>query len=72
MAKLCSSRNKPNKQTVLRKSATMEFMREIPFTKIRNMGGKLGSEVESELGVEKAGDIWHVAMIIRTRYMSRR
>ncbi|KAI9493499.1 hypothetical protein BDB00DRAFT_374221 [Zychaea mexicana] len=58
VAKLCSSRNKPNKQTVLRKSAAMEFMREIPFTKIRNLGGKLGNEVESELGIETAGDVW--------------
>ncbi|KAI8143863.1 hypothetical protein BJV82DRAFT_87272 [Fennellomyces sp. T-0311] len=57
-AKLCSSKNKPNKQTILRKSAAMDFMREIPFTKIRNMGGKLGNEVESELGIEKAGDVW--------------
>ncbi|KAI9270751.1 hypothetical protein BDA99DRAFT_502608 [Phascolomyces articulosus] len=58
VAKLCSSRNKPNNQTILRKSATMGFMRDIPFTSIRNMGGKLGTEVESELGVETAGDIW--------------
>ena len=58
VAKLCSSRNKPNKQTILRRSAMMGFMRDIPFTKIRNMGGKLGHEVENDLGIETAGDAW--------------
>ena len=36
----------------------MGFMRDIPFTNIRNMGGKLGNEVENDLGVETAGDAW--------------
>ncbi|CEI99379.1 hypothetical protein RMCBS344292_13469 [Rhizopus microsporus] len=58
VAKLCSSKNKPNKQTVLRDSAALYFMEHVPFTKIRNLGGKLGSEVESSLTINKASDLW--------------
>ncbi|CEG79770.1 hypothetical protein RMATCC62417_14198 [Rhizopus microsporus] len=58
VAKLCSSKNKPNKQTVLRDSAALYFMEQVPFTKIRNLGGKLGSEVESGLSIDKASDLW--------------
>ncbi|RCI02085.1 DNA-directed DNA polymerase eta rad30 [Rhizopus stolonifer] len=58
VAKLCSSKNKPNKQTVLRLTAVSNFMETVPFTKIRNLGGKLGSEIESELSVDKASDLW--------------
>ncbi|KAG1407019.1 hypothetical protein G6F60_002507 [Rhizopus arrhizus] len=62
VAKLCSSRNKPNKQTILRLSATSDFMETIPFTKIRNLGGKLGSEIESDLSIDKASDLWPYSM----------
>jgi DNA polymerase eta len=58
VAKLCSSKNKPNKQTVLRECARLDFMRDVPFNKIRNMGGKLGSEVGSGLEILTAGEIW--------------
>lgn len=78
VAKLCSSKNKPNKQvylhilvsllfihlvdikTVLRDSAALYFMEQVPFTKIRNLGGKLGSEVESSLSIDKASDLWYI------------
>lgn len=58
VAKLCSSKNKPNNQTVLRENARLDFMRDVPFKKIRNMGGKLGSEVGSGLEILEAGEIW--------------
>ncbi|RCI06063.1 DNA-directed DNA polymerase eta rad30 [Rhizopus stolonifer] len=58
LAKLCSSRHKPNKQTVLRDIARMDFMRDIPFQKIRNLGGKLGSEIGSDLEVLNANELW--------------
>ena len=58
VAKLCSSKNKPNKQTVLREVARLDFMRDIPFNKIRNLGGKLGSEVGTDLEILNAGEIW--------------
>ncbi|KAJ3037334.1 DNA-directed DNA polymerase eta rad30 [Rhizophlyctis rosea] len=58
LAKLCSALNKPNKQTVLRESQVLQFMEKLPMSSIRNLGGKLGAEVESELKVETAGDLW--------------
>lgn len=58
VAKLCSSKNKPNKQTVLREVARLDFMRDVPFKKIRNLGGKLGTEVGADLEVLNASDIF--------------
>ncbi|KAI9349347.1 hypothetical protein BD770DRAFT_446117 [Pilaira anomala] len=58
VAKLCSSKNKPNKQTVLREVARLDFMRDVPFKKIRNLGGKLGSEVGADLEALNASDIF--------------
>ncbi|KAL1920390.1 uncharacterized protein VTP21DRAFT_767 [Calcarisporiella thermophila] len=58
LAKLCSGLNKPNNQTIMRPRAVLPFMRNLPFQKIRNLGGKLGKEVEAELEVVTAGDLW--------------
>jgi DNA polymerase eta len=37
-------------------------METIPFTKIRNLGGKLGSEIESDLSIDKASDLWYESL----------
>lgn len=58
VAKLCSSKNKPNNQTVLREAARLDFMADVPFKKIRNLGGKLGNEVGSDLEISNASDLW--------------
>ncbi|ORZ17659.1 hypothetical protein BCR42DRAFT_349957 [Absidia repens] len=58
LAKLGSSRNKPNKQTVIRQHIALQFMENIPFNKIRNLGGKFGQAVENEYKVENASDLW--------------
>ncbi|KAI8575106.1 hypothetical protein K450DRAFT_263282 [Umbelopsis ramanniana AG] len=58
VAKLCSALNKPNKQTTMRETIVLKFMKSIPFTKIRNLGGKLGNEVENALNIQTAGDLW--------------
>ncbi|GAA5804315.1 hypothetical protein HPULCUR_009802 [Helicostylum pulchrum] len=58
VAKLCSSKNKPNKQTVLREAARQTFMADVPFKKIRNLGGKLGAEVGSDLEISNARELW--------------
>jgi DNA polymerase eta len=44
----------------MRASIVLEFMKSIPFTKIRNLGGKLGNEVENALNIQTAGDLWYV------------
>lgn len=46
LAKLAAGSNKPAKQTILRNRAVQSFLDSLPFNKIRNLGGKLGSEVE--------------------------
>jgi DNA polymerase eta len=45
LAKLASDYKKPNAQTVVRNRAVQHFLSEFKFTKIRNLGGKLGDEV---------------------------
>ena len=47
MAKLGSGHQKPNSQTVVRNRAIQNFLSEFKFTKIRNLGGKLGDHVVS-------------------------
>jgi nucleotidyltransferase/DNA polymerase involved in DNA repair len=44
----------------MRESIVLEFMNAIPFTKIRNLGGKLGNEVENALNIQTAGDLWYM------------
>ncbi|ORX44461.1 hypothetical protein DM01DRAFT_1329154, partial [Hesseltinella vesiculosa] len=58
LSKLCSSMHKPNKQTILRDHIAQEFMQNIPFKKIRNLGGKLGDQIEEEYQLSMAGDLW--------------
>ena len=34
-------------------------MRETPFNKIRNLGGKLGNEVVEDLSIQNASELWY-------------
>ncbi|KAF8429133.1 hypothetical protein EV426DRAFT_557426 [Tirmania nivea] len=45
LAKLASGYKKPNNQTVVRARAINLFLSGIKFTKIRNLGGKLGTQI---------------------------
>ena len=58
LAKLVSSMHKPNKQSVLCQSQVLDFLRELPATKIKGLGGKLGSLLESSFGILNCGDLW--------------
>ncbi|KAI7879386.1 DNA/RNA polymerase [Lichtheimia hyalospora FSU 10163] len=62
VAKLGSSQNKPNNQTVVRTCGVQDFMHDMPFMNIRNLGGKLGNEVEADLGISTAGDVWQFSL----------
>ncbi|KNC96743.1 uncharacterized protein SPPG_07951 [Spizellomyces punctatus DAOM BR117] len=69
LAKLCSGMNKPNKQTIMRESQVLKYMETLPMSKIRFLGGKLGAEVESELQVEMAGDLWKFSLdALKTKF----
>ena len=53
LAKLGSGHKKPNQQTVIRNRAANQFLGGFKFTKIRNLGGKLGDEVVAAFGTEE-------------------
>lgn len=52
IAKLGSAHKKPNAQTIVRNRAVQHFMGGFKFTKIRNLGGKLGDEVVSKFATD--------------------
>ena len=57
LAKLVCGFNKPNKQTVVLPKNVKEIMDSTKIEKVRNFGGKLGSEIKSKLKVEFCGEI---------------
>ncbi|KAJ3096863.1 DNA-directed DNA polymerase eta rad30 [Physocladia obscura] len=60
LAKLCSALNKPDLQTVLLPDQVLDFLRPLPFQKIRNLGGKLGTEIEDTWSVETCAQVWEI------------
>lgn len=48
-------------QTVLRHCAVPAFLRPMPFQKIRNLGGKLGTAVQETYQANTVGDLLYVA-----------
>ncbi|KAI9358558.1 hypothetical protein DFJ73DRAFT_143879 [Zopfochytrium polystomum] len=62
LAKICSGQNKPNNQSILRESEVLGFMETLKISKIRNLGGKLGHEIEEKLKVETAGDLRNIPL----------
>ncbi|CAJ2503520.1 Uu.00g109140.m01.CDS01 [Anthostomella pinea] len=57
LSKLGSAYKKPNQQTVIRNRAAQHFLSDMKFTKIRNLGGKLGDQVTSTFGTETIKDL---------------
>ena len=60
IAKLGSGHKKPNQQTVVRNRAIQQFLSGFKFTKIRNLGGKLGEQVVSTFGTEEVNELIQV------------
>ena len=60
MAKLGSGHKKPNSQTVVRNRAVQHFLSGFKFTKIRNLGGKLGDQVVSTFGTEELTELLEI------------
>ncbi|KAH6688902.1 impB/mucB/samB family protein [Plectosphaerella plurivora] len=52
LSKLGSAHKKPNQQTVIRNRAVEHFLSDFKFTKIRNLGGKLGENIASTFKTE--------------------
>ena len=57
MAKLGSGANKPNQQTIIRNRAVQHFLSTYKFTKIRNLGGKLGDQVVESFNTDSLSDL---------------
>ena len=57
IAKLGSAHKKPNQQTIVRNRAVQQFMGGFKFTKIRNLGGKLGDEVVNKFGTDEVKEL---------------
>ncbi|KAK4502167.1 hypothetical protein PRZ48_005592 [Zasmidium cellare] len=57
LAKLGSGYRKPNSQTVIRNRAVGHFLSGFKFTKIRNLGGKLGDEVVAAFNTDSVGEM---------------
>ena len=60
IAKLGSAHKKPNQQTVVRNRAVQQFLGGFKFTKIRNLGGKLGDQVVSTFGTDQVKELLDV------------
>lgn len=57
LAKLGSGSKKPNGQTVVRNRAITHFLSGFKFTKIRNLGGKLGDQIVQTFGTELVSEL---------------
>ncbi len=57
IAKLGSAHKKPNQQTIVRNRAIQHFMGGFKFTKIRNLGGKLGDEVVAKFATDQVEEL---------------
>ena len=57
LAKLGSGHKKPNSQTVVRNRAVQQFLSEFKFTKIRNLGGKLGDDVVAAFNTDTVSEL---------------
>ncbi|MCJ1340005.1 DNA-directed DNA polymerase eta rad30 [Bachmanniomyces sp. S44760] len=60
LAKLGSAHRKPNQQTIVRNRAIQQFLSSFKFTKIRNLGGKLGEQIVSLFATEEVRELLEV------------
>ncbi|KAJ1430498.1 UmuC domain [Sesbania bispinosa] len=57
LAKLASPMNKPAQQTVVPHSSVEGLLESLPIKKMKQLGGKLGSSLQSDLCVNTVGDL---------------
>ena len=60
ISKLGSGHKKPNQQTIVRNRAVQHFLGGFKFTKIRNLGGKLGDEVVAKFATDQVNELLSV------------
>lgn len=57
LSKLGSGHRKPNLQTVIRNRAIQQFLSGFKFTKIRNLGGKLGDQIAAAFNTDTVKEL---------------
>eukprot|EP01018_Ginkgo_biloba_P029360 Gb_31127 [translate_table: standard] len=57
LAKLASGMHKPAQQTVVPAASVAEILASLPVKKMKQLGGKLGTSLENDLGVKTVGEI---------------
>ncbi|KAI0497936.1 hypothetical protein KFK09_021175 [Dendrobium nobile] len=57
LAKLASGMHKPAQQTIVPSSAVKDLLASLPVKKMKQLGGKLGSSLQNDLGVNTVGDL---------------
>lgn len=62
MAKLGAGYKKPNQQTIVRNRAIQHFLSGFKFTKIRNLGGKLGDQITETFNTEEVTELLNVPL----------
>ncbi|ESK86603.1 eta dna polymerase [Moniliophthora roreri MCA 2997] len=62
LAKLAASYKKPYSQTILRNAAIPNYLKPLPFQKIRFLGGKLGEAIAKEYDVSTVGDLLPISL----------
>jgi DNA polymerase eta len=62
LSKLCSGYRKPNQQTTLLPRAVPAYLRDLPVSSIRFLGGKLGREMGDMWEAKTVGDLWSVPL----------
>lgn len=62
LSKLGSAHKKPNQQTVIRNRAVHHFLSGFKFTKMRNLGGKLGQQVSQAFDTDCVQDLLAVSV----------
>eukprot|EP00871_Galdieria_phlegrea_P005746 jgi/Galph1/659/GphlegSOOS_G5310.1 len=62
LAKLGSSLNKPNQQTLIAPSSVPSLLESLPLKRIRNLGGKLGSYIEENTNLKTVKDAQRLSL----------
>ncbi|GFQ00847.1 DNA polymerase eta [Phtheirospermum japonicum] len=57
LAKLASGMNKPAQQTIVPFSSVLNLLEPLPIKKMKQLGGKLGTSLQTELSVNTVGDL---------------
>ena len=70
LAKLGSAHRKPNQQTIIRNRAIQHFLGDFKFTKIRNLGGKLGDEIVAAFNTDTVKELLDVPIEKLKRHFS--